>query len=242
MSLLPKIDLPTYEVTIPSTGKQIVVRPFKVKEEKLLLMATESGDQIEIVNTTKQIINNCILTEGVSVDTLPFFDVDYLIIFLRAKSIGESIELEFTCNAVIDGMKCGHVYSGELDLSTCRIVKDETISNLIDIGSGVQIKMKYPNYGIMKVMNENDHILDRKIKVIANCIDMIIKGDEVHTTKDRTIIELVDYVENLSEFQYTKLERFIDNFPSFVVDIETSCSSCGTVHKKEYRDFSTFFQ
>jgi len=239
---LPKIELPIYDLKIPSTQKEIQVRPFKVKEEKLLLMAAESADTNEVVNVTKQILNNCILTEGVEVDKLPFFDVDFLFIALRGLSIGDKIELQFTCNAVIDDKKCGHVYEDELDLSKCRIVKDDAITNKIDLGGGLSMKMKYPTYALMKQMEVGEAVIDRKIKVIANCIDMIVNGDEVHTTKDLSKKELVDFIEELSESQFKKLEMFVDNFPYFVVDIENTCPKCKTPHSKEYRDFSAFFQ
>ena len=239
---LPKIELPIYELKIPSTQKEIQVRPFKVKEEKLLLMAAESADTNDIVNATKQILNNCILTEGVEVDKLPFFDVDFLFIALRGLSIGDKIELQFTCNAVIDDKKCGHVYDDMLDLSKCRIVKDENIPSTIELGNGLSMKMKYPTYALMKQMEAGEAVIDRKIKVIANCIDMIVNGDEVHTTKDLSKKELVDFIEDLAEFQFKKLEEFVDNFPYFVVDIENTCPKCKTMHRKEYRDFSAFFQ
>ena len=239
---LPKIELPIYDLRIPSTQKEIQVRPFKVKEEKLLLMAAESDDTNEVVNVTKQVLNNCILTEDVDIDKLPFFDVDFLFIALRGLSIGDKIELQFTCNAVIDDKKCGHVYEDELDLSKCRIVKDESINSDINLGNGLSMKMKYPTYSLMKQMEAGEAVIDRKIKVIANCIDMIIKGDEVHTTKDLTKTELVDFIEELSESQFKKLEMFVDNFPYFVVDIENTCPKCKTMHRKEYRDFSAFFQ
>jgi hypothetical protein len=239
---LPKIELPIYDLRIPSTQKEIQVRPFKVKEEKLLLMAAEAEDTNEVVNVTKQILNNCILTEGVEVDKLPFFDVDFLFIALRGLSIGDKIELQFTCNAVIDDNNCGFVYEDNLDLSKCRMVKDESISNNIDLGSALSMKMKYPTYALMKQMEAGEAIIDRKIKVIANCIDMIVKGDEIHTTKDLSKKELMEFVEELSEFQFRKLEMFVDNFPYFVVDIENTCPKCKTLHRKEYRDFSAFFQ
>lgn len=239
---LPKIELPIYDLRIPSTQKEIQVRPFKVKEEKLLLMAAEAEDTNEVVNVTKQILNNCILTEGVEVDKLPFFDVDFLFIALRGLSIGDKIELQFTCNAVIDDNNCGYVYEDNLDLSKCRMVKDESISNNIDLGNALSIKMKYPTYALMKQMEVGEAVIDRKIKVIANCIDMIVKGDEIHTTKDLSKKELMEFVEELSEFQFRKLEMFVDNFPYFVVDIENTCPKCKTLHRKEYRDFSAFFQ
>lgn len=239
---LPKIELPIYDLRIPSTQKEIQVRPFKVKEEKLLLMAAEAGDTNEVVNATKQILNNCILTEGVEVDSLPFFDIDFLFIALRGLSIGDKIELQFTCNAVIDDKKCGYVYEDELDLSKCRVVKDDDISTNIELGNGLSMKMKYPTYALMKQMEVGEAVIDRKIKVIANCIDMIVNGEEVHTTKDLSKKELVDFIEELSEFQFKKLEVFVDNFPYFVVDIENTCPKCNTMHRKEYRDFSAFFQ
>ena len=239
---LPKIELPIYDLKIPSTQKEIKVRPFKVREEKLLLMAAESKDTNEVINVTKQVLNNCILTEGLNIDKLPFFDIDFLFIALRGLSIGDKIELQFTCNAIIDDKKCGHVYEDELDLSKCRIVKDETITGNIELGNGLSMKMKYPTYALMKQMEIDESVIDRKIKVIANCIDMIVKGDDVHTTKDLSRQELVDFIEELSEFQFKKLEEFIDNFPYFVVDIENTCPKCKTMHRKEYRDFSAFFQ
>lgn len=239
---LPQIELPIYDLKIPSTGQEIKVRPFKVKEEKLLLMAAESNDANEIVNTTKQVINNCILTDGIDVEKLPFFDVDFLFIALRAKSVGDSIELQFTCNAVVEEKKCGHVYEGELDLKNCRIVKEQEIDANVNLGGGMFVKMKYPNYSIMKIIEVGEAVLDRKIKIIAACIEMIQKGDQIYTRKDFTAKELTDFIEELSELQYSKLEKFIDNFPYFVVDIETKCPKCKTVHRKEYRDFSSFFQ
>jgi len=239
---LPKIELPIYDLRIPSTQKEIQVRPFKVKEEKLLLMAAESADTNEVVNVTKQILNNCILTEGVEVDKLPFFDVDFLFIALRGLSIGDKIELQFTCNAIIEEKKCGHVYEDELDLSKCRIVKDGSISNNIELGNKLSMRMKYPTYALMKQMEAGEAVIDRKIKVIASCIDMIVNGEEVHTTKDLSKKELVDFIEELSESQFKKLEVFVDNFPYFVVDIENTCPKCKTLHSKEYRDFSAFFQ
>jgi predicted Zn-ribbon and HTH transcriptional regulator len=238
---LPQIDLPIYDLKIPSTGQEIKIRPFKVKEEKLLLMAAESNDNMEIINTTKQVLNNCILTEGVDIEKLPFFDVDFLFIAIRAKSIGETIELEFTCNAVKDEKKCGHVFSDNLDLTKCRVIKNDKIEKNINLGGGLAMKMKYPSYTVMKFMDDGEQVLDRKVKIIAACIEMIQKGDDVYTTKDFTFEELKNFIEELSEAQYIKLEEFVDNFPYFVVDIETQCPKCKTKHRKEYRDFSAFF-
>lgn len=239
---LPKIDVPIYELKLPSDGREIKVRPFLVKEEKLLLMAAESKDIDEIVKTTKQIINNCVIEPSdFNVDSLPFFDVDYLFIALRAKSISETVEMTFTCNNVVDDQRCGHVFDAEVDISNCRIVKDDEIKDTIQLTSDVSVKMKYPSYAIMKSINDKDTILDKKIKIIVHCINMIVKKGKVYTTKDYTKDEIRDFVENLTEENYKKLEKFIDNFPYFVVDLKKNCGRCGFEHNIEYKDFESFF-
>jgi hypothetical protein len=240
---IPKIDLPIYELKLPSNGKEVRVRPFVVREEKLLLMAAASDDTDEIIKTTKQIINNCLIDNDVKIDTLPFFDVDYLFIALRAKSIGEKIDMSFTCNnALNDNTVCKSVFDVPIDIANAHVVKPEGISNKIDLGGNLSVKLKYPNYTITKLINDDDSIIDKKIKVIANCIETIVQGDKVMTTKDFTKKEAEEFVEDLTKSQFEKLEEFVDNFPYFVVDLDHKCQKCGFEHHIEYRDFASFFQ
>ena len=115
---LPKIDVPTYDLTFPHSGETIKVRPFSVKEEKLLLLALESKDTMEITNTVKQVVNNCIISGKYDVNKAPFFEVDFIFIFLRAKSVGESVEINLTCNNTLeDGRRCGHTFPANIDIS-----------------------------------------------------------------------------------------------------------------------------
>jgi hypothetical protein len=239
---IPKIDLPIYELKIPSSGKEIRVRPFVVKEEKLLLMAAESNDTDEIIKTTKQIINNCIIDENIDIDKLPFFDIDYLFIALRAKSIGEKIDMSFTCNNEVETGTCKHVFDVPVDIANASIVKQDKISNKIDLGNGMMLKMKYPTYSIMKIINDNESVINKKIKVMANCIDSIVQGDKVHTSKDFTKKEAEDFIENLTQEQFMRVESFVDNFPYFVVNVDHKCEKCGYDHNIQYRDFVSFFQ
>jgi len=239
---IPKIDLPIYELKIPSSGKEIRVRPFVVKEEKLLLMAAESNDTDEIIKTTKQIINNCIIDENIDIDKLPFFDIDYLFIALRAKSIGEKIDMSFTCNNEVETGTCKHVFDVPVDIANASIVKQDKISNKIDLGNGMMLKMKYPTYSIMKIINDNESVINKKIKVMANCIDSIVQGDKVHTSKDFTKKEAEDFIENLTQEQFMRVEGFVDNFPYFVVNVDHKCEKCGYDHNIQYRDFVSFFQ
>jgi hypothetical protein len=241
--MLPKIEYPTYELTIPSTGKTVMVRPFLVKEEKILLMAAASDDDMEIVNTTKQIIQNCILNNDVDVEKLPFFDIDYLFIALRAKSIGEKIDMRFTCNNVIGEQKevCNHVFIAPVDIAKARIVKDDTISMTVPITDKITIKLKYPTYSVMRMIKDEDGTMERKIKVLINCIDQIVNRDIVTSAKDYSKDELRTFIESFTEEQFTKLSEFVENFPSFVVDLDAECGKCGFNHHIEYTDYASFF-
>lgn len=240
--MLPTINLPTYELKIPSSGKEILVRPFIVKEEKLLLMAAESDDDMEIVNTTKQVIKNCVLSEDVNIDTLPFFDIDYLFIALRAKSIGETIEMKFICNNVVEEQPCKHQFLADLDISKATVHRDMDVSSTINLSENLYIKMKYPTYAVVRMIADKDGTLDRKIKIMMNSIEQIVDGDTIHSAKDYSKEELREFIENLTEEQFQKMDRFISNFPTFSVDLDAECSKCKFVHHIEYRDFTSFFQ
>ena len=239
--VLPKIDLPIYDVKLPSSGKIVQIRPFLVREEKLLLMAVESDDTNEIINVTKQVINNCIVNNDVNVETLPFFDIDYLFIALRAKSVGESIEVKFTCNNMVNDVMCNNVFPANIDIANCEIVKDDTIKSMVDLGKNIKLKMKYPNYTTMKSILDTDTVLNKQLNILAGSIDQIIDGDKIHTTKDVTKQELLEFLEGLTKEQYNRAVEFIENFPSFVIDVNSKCTKCGFVHNVKYDEFSSFF-
>jgi len=126
--MLPKIDLPIYEIKLPSSKKLVKIRPFVVREEKLLLMALESGDEKEIIETTKQIVNNC-LVDKVDIDKLPFFDVDYIFIALRAKAVGDTIDVKYTCYNEVDGKSCDNTFPAKIDVMNYTLIKDDNIKD-----------------------------------------------------------------------------------------------------------------
>ena len=238
---LPKIDVPTYELKVPSTGETIKVRPFSVKEEKLLLIAIESKDQNTVIDTVKQIINNCIIDGDLNLEKLPFYDVDFIFIFLRAKSIGETVEIRMTCNNVLDnGNVCNNVFEADMDIANCEVVKDKTVENDIKLDGKRGLKMKYPSYSTIKRLESNTNI-DLTTSMIVNSIDYIYNDKEIHPSKDYTKDELKDFVEGLTEAQYKKLEHYVMNFPTFVVKLEATCPKCGYHHKVRYSDFYDFF-
>ena len=239
---LPKIDVPTYDVTLPSSGKEIRIRPFLVKEEKLLLMAVESKDSENIIKTTKQVINNCIVSGDIDLDKIPFFDVDYLFIALRAKSIGEKIEVNYRCNNNVGGQPCNGVFNVDVDISKCAIDKKENISDIIKLTSTLSIKMKYPSYSIMKTITSGDSVMEKKIRIIMSCVERIVNGEKVYTSKDFSKEELKAFIEGLTQEQYKKLEEFIENFPEFYIQANGVCNKCGFDHQVRYTDFTRFFQ
>ena len=239
---LPKIDVPTYDVTLPSNGKEIRIRPFLVKEEKLLLMAVESKDTENIIKTTKQVINNCIVGGDIDLDKMPFFDVDYLFIALRAKSIGENIEVSYRCNNNVNGQSCNGVFSVDVDISKCAIDKKEDITDIIKLTNTLSVKMKYPSYSIMKTITGNESVLEKKIRIIMSCVERIVNGEKIYTSKDFSKEELKAFIEDLTQEQYKKLEEYIENFPEFYIQANGVCNKCGFDHQVRYTDFTRFFQ
>lgn len=238
---LPKIDVPVYTVKIPSNGKTIKVRPFTVKEEKLLFMAAESKNLDDIITTSKQVLNNCIISGGVDLDKLPFFDIDFLFIFLRAKSVGESVEINLTCNNTLEnGNRCGHTFPTNMDIANCEIIRDENVDSDIKFDKISGVKMKYPNYSLVKKLDQSTDI-DKKTTIIINSIEHIYDKKGVYSAKDYSTKELKDFVEGLTEENYKKMERYVDNFPVFVVKLEADCPKCKFHHEVRYSDFLDFF-
>lgn len=236
---LPKVELPSYEVTIPSSGQTIRVRPFTVKEEKMLLIAVESGVQAEIITIVRQVINNCMLDGEIDVDKMPFFDVDYLFIFLRGKSVGETVEVKLTCNNLVDTGICGHQFVADMDIANVELIKED-VEDDIKLGPQTGVKMRYPNYTIMRKVEELPEI-DKKTFIIASSIEYVYDKNGMHSHKDYTAEELKEFVEGLTEENYKKLENYVDKFPMVATKIDTTCPKCGFEHKVRYTDFFDFF-
>lgn len=236
---LPKISVPTYELTIPSSKEKIKVRPFSVKEEKMLLMALESENMVDIANSVKQVINNCIISGEVDVDKLPFFDIDYMFIFLRAKSVGESVEVKMTCNNIVEGNKCGEIFDADMDINKCEILYQEDVKDDIKLDKDKGVKMKYPSYAAMRKLESNP--IDAKTDIIIQSIEYIYDKKGVYPARDHSREELTEFIEGLTEANYKKLEKFVSSFPTFAVLLEKKCPKCGFHHKVRYTDFYDFF-
>ena len=213
---LPKIVTPSYELTLPSNGKKISYRPFLVKEEKILILAIESSSLKQISRAIKDILKNCILTKGVKVDQLPTFDIEYLFLNIRARSIGESIELVVTCPDDNETKVNTTIYIDEIEVK-----RNDEHNPDIKIDDTYTMRMKYPS--LDEFIDENfnfDEQSDNSFEIIASCIDMVFSEDEAWESKDCTKKELTEFVEQLNSAQFKEIEQFFETMPQLSHDIE----------------------
>jgi len=208
---LPKIATPTYELELPSTGKQIKFRPFLVKEEKLLVLALESEDTKQITNAIKSVIKNCILTRGIKVETLPTFDIEYLFLNIRGKSVGESVEVNIICPD--DGETSVEV---EIDLESINVIKDDKHSKQIKLDENILMEMKYPSLEQFIKNNfdfDEKNAMEQSFELIATCVDKIYSEDEVWAAADYTKKDLTEFLEQMNSSQFKEIESFFETMP-----------------------------
>tara|TARA_B100001250_G_scaffold363042_1_gene342156 strand:+ start:976 stop:1695 length:720 start_codon:yes stop_codon:yes gene_type:complete len=208
---LPKIATPTYELELPSTEQTIKYRPFLVKEEKLLVIALESEDNKQITNAIKAVIKGCILTKGIKVETLPTFDIEFLFLNIRGKSVGEEIEVNVYCPD--DGETQVPV---TINLDDIQIQKNEDHTNKIKIDANVMMEMKYPSLDqfIKNNFDFNEkNAMDQSFELIASCIGKIYTEEEVWSTADCTKKEVKEFLESMNSTQFKDIEKFFETMP-----------------------------
>ena len=210
---LPKIATPTYELTLPSTGKLIKYRPFLVKEEKILILALESQDIKQITTAIKQVLKECILTKGIKVEELPTFDIEFIFLNVRGKSVGEAIDLIITCSD--DGETEVPV---KIFIDEIQVQRDPEHSTDINLGDGLVLRMKYPSLNEFVKNNfdfsSNDvSSIEKSFDIVSSCIDMVFNADESWAAADCTKKELNDWIETLTSQQFQEVEKFFNTMP-----------------------------
>ena len=238
---LPTIATPTYELILPSTGKKIKYRPFLVKEEKILILALESQDQSEITNAVKDVLKKCILTRGIKIDGLPTFDIEYIFLNIRAKSIGESIKVIVTCPDDRKTEVPVTIYVDEIEVSkpeghTTDIVLDKTMT----------LRMKYPslsqfiesNFDVSMTAEET---VEKTFKVIADCMDTVFTAEDAWEAKDYTTKERLAFIEQLSSKQYKDVERFFSTMPKLSHSVEVENPNTGVKNTVVLEGLADFF-
>ena len=211
---LPKVSTPVFELDLISSNKKVKFRPFLVKEEKSLLVALESGDEKTIHNTLKSVIKSCILTRGVKVEELPSFDLEFLFLNIRGKSVGESVELLVTCKD--DGETQVPL---TIEMSDIKLTVPDEHNDTIDLGNNLFLKLKYPsleqfvenNFIVSKLKNTD--LVEKAFDSVDDCIEQVFTEDEAWSASDCSKKELLDFVGQLSSSQFQKIEEFFTTMP-----------------------------
>lgn len=235
---LPTIATPTFELELPSTGKTVEYRPFLVKEEKVLLYALESENQKQITNAVKTVIKNCVKTKGVKIETLPTFDIEYLFLNIRAKSVGEEIELNLICPD--DGETEVPV---TINVDDINVSKNPDHDKQIKLDDNIMIEMKYPSLNEFVKENFDSENLDpeKSFELIASCVDKIYTEEEVWETANCTKKELMEFVEQMNSTQFRKLEQFFVTMPKLSYSVPLKNPVTGVESEVVLEGLASFF-
>jgi len=227
---LPVLETPTYELTLPSTEQIVKYRPFLVKEHKILLSLAKTSAK-NIVKTIKDLIDVCTFNK-LEIDKLPNYDIEYLFLNLRAKSIGELVDITITCD-------CDEKIKSYVDLSKIKIEnKDKIQSNLVDINEDLKIKIRFPNFDEMMDIYENVET-EKVFEVIGKCIDELHEGNKIHSSFTQE--ELNKFILSLTKKQFNNIENFFVNLPKVTYNDEVKCNKCNNVNKIRLEGIEHFF-
>jgi hypothetical protein len=236
---LPKIATPTYELELPSTGQIIKYRPFLVKEEKLLVIALESEDTKQITNAIKTVIKNCIETKGIKVEALPTFDIEYLFLNIRAKSVGEEIEVNIICP---DDEETS--VPVKIDVDEIKVQKNENHSNKIKLDDTLMMEMKYPSLDQFIKNNfdlSTNNAMEQSFELVASCVDKIYNEDEVWATADVTKKELMEFLDQMNSAQFKEIEKFFETMPKLSHTIKVKNPKTEVESEVVLEGLSSFF-
>ena len=238
---LPMMSAPTYSMVIPSTDAKVKYRPFLVKEEKALLIAQQSEDVKVMVETLKEVIKSCVV-DKIEVDKLATFDLEYMFTQIRAKSVGETVDLVFPCDVDHGEQNEKARVKVSIDLTSLVVEKSPDHTSRIDLFNDVGVVMKYPTVDIMKKLEKLEtEDLDGIFAVMAECIDFVYQGDEIFYAKEQRHEELVQFLNNLTSEQFLKIQKFFETMPKIKKAVDYSCPVCGKQHHVVLEGLQSFF-
>jgi hypothetical protein len=236
---LPKISVPTYQLELPSTEQTIKYRPFLVREEKLLVLALETEDTKQITNAIKTVIKNCIETKAIKVESLPTFDIEYLFLNIRGKSVGEEIEVNIICP---DDEETS--VPVKINLDEIQVQKNEGHTNKIKIDDKIMMEMKYPSLEQFIKSNfdfNSDSQMEQSFDLISSCIDKIYTEDEVWVASDVTKKELTDFLEQMNSSQFKEIEKFFETMPKLSHKVKVKNPNTKIESEVTLEGLSSFF-
>ena len=236
---LPTISTPSYELTLPSSNRKIKFRPFLVKEEKILIIAMESQDTKQIANSVKDVLAKCILTRGIKVEKLSTFDIEYLFLNIRGKSVGESIEVMVTCP---DDGKTQVPMS--INVDSIKVKKDKNHTTDIKLDDEFSMRMKYPSLNEFIKSNfssVNDMKVDDTFELIASCIDQVYSDEESWSSDECTKKELTEFIEQLNSKQFKEVENFFETMPKLSHKVKVKNPNTGVESDIVIEGLQNFF-
>jgi hypothetical protein len=236
---LPTISTPSYELELPSSGQKIRYRPFLVREEKLLVLALETEDIKEITNAIKTVIKSCIQTKNVKVETLPTFDIEYLFLNIRGKSVGEDIEVNLICP---DDQQS--VVSTTINVDDIQVHKNPDHNNKIQLDSSLIMEMKYPSLDEFIKSNfdfSSNTGMDQSFDLITSCIDKIYNEEEVWVSSDVTKKELFEFLDQMNTSQFKQIEKFFETMPKLSHKVKIKNPNTGVESEVLLEGLASFF-
>ena len=237
---LPKINTPTYDLTLPSTGKKIKYRPFLVREEKIQIMAMESEDMTEITNAIVQILSDCIISKDVKVESLATFDIEYLFLNVRSKSVGETVDVNITCPD--DGETQVEM---SIDIDSIKVQKNKGHKNIIKLDDELSLKLKYPSLEQFVENNfettEGTSEIGQSLSMITSCVEMIYNSEESWEASEYSKKEMDEFIEQLNTKQFKQIEKFFTTMPKLSHTIAVKNPKTGVESEIVLEGLASFF-
>ena len=230
---LPKINTTLYDLELPSSGKTVEYRPFLVREEKILLLALEGGEEKEMSRAIKQIITQCVLTEGFDINKIAMVDLEYLFLNIRGKAVGDISTISFK-------HECGEVIKLDIDLTKVEVIQNKNHSDLVQLTDDIMVRLSPPSIDdVIGAGNTNQ--IDLVIKIIRTSLLEIIQGEEIFSAQDHSAEELDEFVNSLNSGQFKKLQEYYESLPKLSQDVEYTCKKCEKTETETLEGLASFF-
>jgi hypothetical protein len=231
---LPKLNTPKYYTKVPSTGADVEFRPYQVREEKMLMIASDSQDERQVVGAMKDLIDACTFG-AIDITKLTMFDLEYIFVKLRSKSVGESTKIGMNCTS------CSHKNEVEFSLEDVYVNMNEELNPTIELSDGVGVTMKYP--GINDVMDIGGDLsdVDKMMGMIRASLDTIYTSEEVFNVKEQSVKEVDDFIDSLTSKQFSKIREYLEEMPSAQINIDFECMECGNKNEHVVKGTANFF-
>ena len=237
--MLPKIDVPSYDIVLPVSKTKVTFRPFLVKEQKILLMAMESQESDFIETNIKQVLRNCSLSE-LNIDELPLVDIEFYFLNLRAKSVGEEVDTKYKCENIVNEKSCDNIMNVKYNVLEVDVRIPEG-DKIIKLAEDIGIKMKYPNFAILNKLKAENDSAKVAFELIAECIEYVYDKDNLYYANEIPKEELDAFLDQLTTEQFKEVQKFIEELPKIEKTIEVKCSKCGFEHKIVSKELTDFF-